>query len=106
MNIAHWLRQEITVAPMTGVNIHGEPQYGPQRKIKARVEASLRKVVNSDGQEVLSDHQIFVLEPIGLQDRIWLPGTDPADVTQARRPLAVRGAVDKSGRTAFWVVDL
>ena len=104
MNLSSWLKDTITVAPMTGVDSYGQPQYGEQYTIKCRVEDKLQKVVNASGQEVMSNTEIACLESIGLQDHIWLPGADTTKPEQARMPLNVHQARNKSGSLELFAV--
>lgn len=104
MNVRPLLKQVITIARKTGYNAYREPTYGAQEQIPARVEAKQQLIRTRDGQEVVSDHEIVVLTDIGLEDRIWLPGTNPAKESDARKPRRVDKIPDIHGRSSMTVV--
>lgn len=106
MDLTSWMRDTITVESFAGVDIYGGPLPGRKRQVKCRLEHKLQKIVDAAGQEIMSDHEIATLQTIGLLDRIWLPGKDTNDDTQARTPHNVAQATDKFGRTTLRMVFL
>lgn len=106
MNLNSWMTDSITVATITSVNTAGEAQYTTQRTVKCRIEPKLQKVVNSEGQEIMSNHEIAMLEDIGLQDLIWLPDTTITNRHEARTAHNIARAKSKSGTATLRMVYL
>ena len=106
MNLTSWFKDTITVKRMTGVDNAGQPTYGDAETVKCRVERTLKKIVNADGQEVMSDAQIALAETVGLQDRIWLPGQDTTKVEEARTAHNYQEATSKDGQTTVRMLSL
>ncbi|GEL75206.1 hypothetical protein [Myxococcus virescens] len=87
MDIRHLLTQVVTVAPYVAANDFGEPGYGPQRQVQARVEKVLGIAQEgATGSEARASAVLVVAERIGPQDRVWLPGSNVADPRQAQVP--------------------
>lgn len=73
------LVQEVRVQPITGRDDYGDPAYGPERRIRARVEPTTKIVIVGDGQAFQAAHRIIAVEGIAPEDRVWLPGaTEPS----------------------------
>lgn len=106
MNLNSWFKDEITVQAMTGVNNYGQPTYGTKQTVKCRVEHDMKKITDASGQEIVSDTQIALSQKVGLQDRIWLPGTDTAKVEEARTAQNYKEATSKDGRTTMMMLYL
>ncbi len=106
MDLSSWMRDTITVESTPGVDVYGQAIPGKKRQVKCRLEHKLQKVVDASGQEIMSNHEIATLQNISLLDRIWLPGSDTKDATQARTPHNVAVATDKFGHTTLWMVFL
>lgn len=106
MELSSWMSDTITVERFSGVDVYGQPLSGHKRQVKCRLEHKLQKIVDASGQEIMSNHEIGTLENISLLDRIWLPGTNTNDPTQARTPHNVAQATDKFGRTTLRMVFL
>ena len=103
MNITEDLTSSVTVATTTGTTgAHGDPAYGPQTVVAARVEPSTKRIMNSAGQEVLSAYFIMCAAKLTVFDRVWLPGTNTADNNQARTPARVDFATDIDGSVTWW----
>jgi len=104
MNLDSWFKDEITIQRMTGVDNFGQPTYGSQKTVKCRVEHDMKKIVDASGQEATSDAQIALSEKVGLQDRIWLPGTDTEKVEQSRLAKNYREASSKNKQTTMMML--
>ena len=96
-------RQTVRLAARTGVDGYGEPTFGPEAVVRARVEGRRRLVRNDQGREVLSSHTVYLATavPIGAHDRITLSTGDVASTeTGAIQPdiLAVGKSPDEHGR--------
>lgn len=104
MNIRHLLTQTVTVAAYTSANGYGEPGYGPQRPIPARVEVEDGVQNAGEGEEATVTATIYTAERIGPQDRVWLPGTDTSSVSAARKTMAADDAVPLRGSTPDFYV--
>lgn len=106
MSIASWLRQTAYRAAVTGTDSYGRPSYGAPAAFAVRVELESRVVRNAQGEEVQSTHKLWCLTPVGVTDRIWLPGLDSNNADLSKLPLAVMAAGDKSGSRTLYEVRL
>lgn len=104
--LSHLLTQTITVAPVTGVGNSGDPTYGAQVTKKARVQSGLKIVASGTESERQATHTIYLEESVGLNDRIWLPGDNTADNTEARRPIDVAHSPLPDASLTLWKVLL
>ncbi len=101
MNIDAWLDLTITVSPITGRSGSGDPTYGPQVTMKARLERNVRLKIGVDN--ALQDvHALVTSQPIVAGSRVWFPGDNTAQTNAARRPLAVKSASTKGGAYMFY----
>lgn len=102
MSLATWLTDSVTVASQSGVNGSGDPAYDAQRTIKARVVVGTvaGRTENPPKTVVYSEAEVLVT------DRLWLPGTNTALVSDARRPEQVERAKDLSGARKLWKATL
>lgn len=106
MSIASWLTQTAYVAPVTGIDAWGKPTYGAPVARKVRVESLRRMVTNAQGEESVSNHRLWSLDPIALTDRVWLPGANTASAEASNVPLSVAATSDKVGSRTLYRVDL
>jgi hypothetical protein len=88
MNLAHLFTQTVVYAPPTGISVAGDPTFGAQVSIKARVEFGTKLVYGGDGTELQSEAQFSSEVEVPMGSRVWLPGDDTDDVTAARRIIA------------------
>jgi hypothetical protein len=105
-NVRRWLNQTVHVARQIGLDGFGNPTWGDPGAVSARVEGKMQRVVNVDGEEVVSDFNFLTQDEIGQLDRIWLPGEDPGDLSRARIPKRIADAPYFGGETVFvqvWV---
>ena len=96
-------RQTVRLAARTGVDGYGEPTFGADAIVRARVVGQRRLVRNDQGREVLSTHTVYLagLAPLGAHDRITLSTGDVGSTeTGAVHPdiLAVGKTPDEHGR--------
>lgn len=104
MSITGWLRQTAYKASVTGTDSYGKPSYGAPVAVPVRVELESRMVRTAQGEQVQSSHKLWSLTAIAVTDRVWLPGSNSADATVSKLPLAVNAVGDKAGaRTLFEV---
>ena len=101
MSLAGYMPDTITLADRTGVT-GGTPSYGSQYTAPARVEASDKKIIGTDGNELQAEHAIATETEIKTTQRIWLPGDDTTDNTEARRALKVKNAREADGSGGHW----
>lgn len=87
MNIAAKLNQSVTYALRSGVGNAGDPTYGSQSTISARVEARQKILPQPDGTERQSTHVIYTATQIPLGARVWLPGASTGNNNHARTVL-------------------
>lgn len=93
----HLLTDTVTIASVTSRSGGGDPSYGAQTAIRARVEDESKIVIAPDGNERQANHKIVSEVAIGLTDRVWLPGDDTAKANDARRPVTVKTAQTPGG---------
>lgn len=103
MNIKPRLTETVTWAALTGRNSVGEPTFGSQASIKARVQRKPLLVRGPDGAEVQSETQVFTDTKVSADDRIWLPEDSAADVDKARKPVAVAEHRDLAGQVVYYL---
>lgn len=92
MDLSSWFTDTLTTAALTGRGTRGEPTYGAQSTIRGRLERKQQRVVDKDGQQVPSDAVFATDVAVDVQDRFWFPGTDTAEVNEARTPVTVSRA--------------
>ena len=102
MSLAHLLTDTVTVAARSGVSGAGDPTYGSQTTVTARVEHGSKLVKASDGREIQAEHTVLTTTAVGLQDRLWLPGDDTGDATKARLPVANKIASTPTGALTIY----
>jgi len=106
MNITRLLTDTVTIAHQSSVSENGDPTFGTQSTIKARVEHGTRLLVGPDGQ-AMSYEQVFVtLDAVTQTDKVWLPGDTTTDVNAGRRPITVKKATTFDGITTLYEVYL
>lgn len=93
--ITSWLVDTITIAAPSGVSNYGDPTFGAQSTLSARVEKKESIVLDINGNERRVAWQVASLTAIALNSRVWLPGDDTADNTEARRPVSIESATTK-----------
>lgn len=102
MNAASWLIDTVTVKRQTGIDNFGDPSFGAAREVRARVETTDALVTGTDGDDKQARFVVVTAEALDVEDRIWLPGADTADATEALRPLTVKTARTKLGDYQLW----
>ena len=104
--IGGWLVDTITVQSYSGRTKYGDPLYGPQFEVRARVEASTQLVRGIDGEERSSTHSIATETILRHKDRVWIPGKDTSNPDDSLSPIAISTASRKSGNGRFYMVFL
>jgi hypothetical protein len=99
---AHLMTHTVTKASKSGRGNSGDPTYGAQSTIKARVEHVTKLVMNADGNEQAAHSRLISESEILLTDRVWLPGDDTAEVNESKQPIAVGHAdIPDTGYTLY-----
>ena len=106
MSYSSMLTAKITIAATSGNDAYGDPSFGTQRVVSARVENSSNTVTDATGRERVSNTQVATTERLGLTDRIWLPGTDTTNVSEARRPMKIDSASTPHGTFTVFMTYL
>lgn len=107
MVLTDLLNQTITVQSLDGINwATGEPEWGPPRQVRCRVESRIQLVRKTDNTEAQSTSTVYTEEQIKLDDRVWLPGENTADPNVAHTPINVLGVPDGLGRQYLWTTYL
>lgn len=89
MKINHLLRDTVTYAPRTGTDKHGDPKFGSQTEISARVELGTR-VRNSEGDIIGREDKLITDADVSDDDMFWLPDADTSNNREARRAKDLR----------------
>ena len=100
------LAETIHVATASGVDEAGDPSYNAPASRAARVVNVRDTVERTDGTKLETTVAIITETAINLTDRIWLPGVDQSDATQARRPHYVEKAITEKGALDFYRTKL
>jgi hypothetical protein len=100
------MNQTAYKAAVTSTDRYGKPSYEAPVAVKVRVERLDRMVRNALGEDVPSSHKVWCLTALSITDRIWLPGANQADATQAKHPIAVSSVSDKVGARTLYEVTL
>lgn len=103
MNLSGWFTRSVTCAAPTGArNSSGDPAFGSQRAINARVEERWQTVKLANGEERQASHVVYSSAAIALGERIWLPGATVGDVNQSREVLDSKPEHNKAGAVQFY----
>jgi hypothetical protein len=100
---AHLFTDTVTAAPEAGRTVAGDPAYGAQYTLLARVEHGSRLVVGPDGNEVTAEHSFVTDSQVPLSHRVWLPGDDTGSAAASRRIIGVKSAAVPGGAGLFEV---
>ena len=93
MIFAPYFRHECTFIPYSGRGPSGDPEYGPPKKIMARVEGHTRTIINRDGENITITTRVFTARPIKPQDVIEYNG-ERLVIQSASACCTLSGAVD------------
>lgn len=93
---SHLLTDTVTLASKTGRGSSGDPTYGSQSTIKARVEPVTRLVMGVDGNEKMASTRLISESAVQITDRVWLPGDDTAVANESKQPIKVGNAATPS----------
>jgi len=105
MDVSHLFLDTVTIAAQASVSEAGDPTFGSQSTIKARVEHGTKLVV-SDGAQIQADHVVITTSPVLHTDRLWLPGDSTSDNNAARRPVVIKKATGLLGGLTLYEVYL
>lgn len=111
MLIAPWLIHTVTRARRTGVSSKGEPTYGAQDTVRARVEFIQRLARSAEGKEIISNCEMALLDRPLYDDVFWLPSIagsvadDTSSQSAGRTPVQIKGATSKLGTQQLWIVS-
>lgn len=97
MNIDSWLVDTITVASRTGRDAAGDPSFGAQSEVRCRVENKRELIERQDGTQQEVDFSIATTTEIQVGDRVWLPGANPGNDSEAKQAVLVKSATIKDG---------
>lgn len=88
----HLLTQTITVADQTGESGYGDPTFGTQYTLRARVEFGTELLRDTDGNETQSMAAVTTEVEIPRTSRVWLPGDDISEAGAGRTAITVKSA--------------
>jgi head-tail adaptor len=103
MKWAGRLRDTITVQSRTGAaNGYGDPTWGSQSTLAAKVMSSQKRIINAQGTLVQASHELLTETALTLGDRVWIPGDDTTKTTAARVVLQSVGESTVDGGYALY----
>lgn len=109
MNVRHLLLQTVHIARHdAGTSAWGEAQYSAPAAVPCRVEWAEGVGPAGEGETTATRASIITEAPIGPKDRVWLPGTTPGTVAQARTPGpdGCEPAISLAGTTDYYVTKV
>jgi len=98
---ANLMTHTVTIASQTGKDSAGDPSFGSQSTIRARVEHKIAKVRSNQGEIIQAQHRVISESQILDTDRVWLPGDSTGDNNQARKPVMTGHADTPSGYVLY-----
>ena len=98
---SHLMTHTVTLASKSGRSNSGDPTYGSQTTISARVERKSKLFMAQDGNHKMAESRIISESEILLTDRVWLPGDDTTDTNESKQPIAVGNADTPDGYTLY-----
>lgn len=90
-----YANQTLSWQHVTSISDTNQPTFGTAASIKGRKESSIKKVLNADGEEVLSNAQILTVTAVSEGDKV-----------DGHIVVAVKDAVALDGSILFWEVFL
>jgi hypothetical protein len=87
----------VTIASKSGRGNSGDPTYGAQSTIMARVEPVTKLVMGADGNEKMASTRMISESEVLITDRVWLPGDDTSEVNESKQPIKVGNAATPPG---------
>lgn len=101
-SFAHLLTDTVTVAAEAGISGYGDPTYGSQTTVAARVEYDSKLLTAPDGSVLEVTHRIASIVEIPLRARVWLPGDNTGDNNAAKRVVSVGKGSTPDGRETIY----
>ena len=96
-HLTHLLTDTVTMASEASISGYGDPVFGAQSTIAARVEPTHEIIIGTDGNSYKASHKIATEDEVTYTDRLWVPGDATGDVTAGRRPLRIDYATFPGG---------
>lgn len=103
---SHLLKDTITVASQTGVDVDQAPTYGTQSTIKARYEPGGKVIRSADGETIQRRDVLYTDTEIDQTDAIWLPGANTSSDDEAQTPDSITESTSPLGSGTLWEVVL
>jgi hypothetical protein len=101
-NAAHLMTDTVTKSSWDGTRANsGDPSFGSQSTIKARVDHENQLVKTASGNEEMSSSQVISESEILITDRVWLPGDDTTKPNESKQPLKVAASSTPGGYTLY-----
>ena len=110
MNVDNWLTDIVKRQAFVSRDIYGKVTYAAEETIFCRIEREQKMVLNTEGQEVMTDTQLAAKVSFNIEDRVWFPDlvtglVDTSDVNNARQPVAIPTALDRSRELRLFEVS-
>lgn len=83
----------VTVEPFASADGYNVASYGDAVSTKARVQYGPRRIIGSQGEEIVSSARVYLGVAVGPRDRITIPGA----VNATPRILRVDAVQDEAG---------
>jgi len=101
MDLKKWFIHTVLKRDPAGATPTGEPSWSTPVSVPCRVQYKRKQVIDTQGQQVLSDCQVYSNQEISISSQVQLPGE-----TEYRFVRAVLRAQNKDGSFAFWEIAL
>ncbi|HEX6827156.1 MAG TPA: hypothetical protein VF077_12635 [Nitrospiraceae bacterium] len=94
--LKRWLTTSVTHRAYTGQDVYGTPTYAAPHTVLSRLEASVRRFVDSTGTERVSRSRLFLdeLAVVSLRDQVTLPDGTRPPLLQVDQVLTPAGHLD------------
>ena len=104
MNVSHLLTDRVSFKAPSGLDSYGDPTLGSLTTLAARVEYDVKHVASSGGVRRDQVTRVLTTTEIPIGSLLWLPGTDTAQVNQAKTVDNARRASLPGGASLFEAV--
>lgn len=105
MDWASRLSSTITYATQSGFS-DGNITYAAQLTARARVVQDSRTIVDAAGEQQQTSHQVATTTNITRGARVWLPGSDTADIGDAYVVYSTRTTTLLDGSYQLYILML
>lgn len=103
MNFAHRMIEQVTYSSPGARSDAGDPTWDPQVTVAARVHRKQDYKLSNVGEEEATAIVVESETYIPIESRVWLPGSDTADVNDSEKVKAVEGGYTLDGSYTLYL---